>query len=111
MSTRTSTSTTERTEGRDRNPSEHHTSETSFIDGTPSGKIYTEKMRLEEMKDEAVRRIKNVFPNAITSEFFVKIDEYEQVKIRLKTLRGVWYPILNEDGDVLINDGKGNFPK
>ena len=105
MSTRTSTSTT------DRNTSEHHTSETSFIDGTPSGKIYTEKMRIEEMKDEAVRRIKDTFSNAITSEFFVRIDDHEQVRVRLKTIRGVWYPILDKDGDVLINDGKGKFPK
>ena len=105
MSTRTSTSTT------DRNPSEHHTSETSFIDGTPSGKIYTEQMRREEMQDEAVERIKNVFPNANTSKSFVKIDEYGRVKIRLKTQRGVLYPILDEDGSVLIDDGKGTFPK
>ena len=108
MSTRTSTSTTER---RDGNPNEHHTAETSFIDGTPSGKIYTEIMRKEEMQDEAVERIKNVFPNANTSKFFVKIDEYGRVKIRLKTQRGVLYPILDEDGSVLIDDGKGKFPK
>ena len=105
MSTRTSTSTT------DRNPSEHHTSETSFIDGTPSGKIYTEQMRREEMQDEAVERIKNVFPNAITSKFFPEIDKYGRVNIKLKALGGKWHSILDADGNVIINNGKGKFPK
>ena len=108
MRTRTSTSTTG---WRGRNPSEHHKSETSFIDGTPSGKIYTEKMRIEEMKDEAVERIKGAFPNSDTSKFFVRIDDHEQVRISLKRLSGIWYPILGEDGDVLIDDRKGKFPK
>ena len=108
MRTRTSTSTTG---WRGRNPSEYHKSETSLIDGTPSGKIYTEKMRIEEMKDEAVERIKGAFPNSDTSKFFVRIDDHEQVRISLKRLSGIWYPILGEDGDVLIDDRKGKFPK
>ena len=100
MSTRTSTSTT------NRNPSRHHTAETSFIDGTPSGIL-----RIEELKEEAVERIRYAFPNADTSEFFTRIDEYGQVKVSLKRLRGVWYPILDKDGEVLIDDRKGKFPK
>ena len=100
MSTRTSTSTT------DRNPSRHHTQETSFIDGTPSG-----IMRLEELRDEADERIKDSFPNADASKFFARIDDHGQVRVSIKRLGGVWYPILDENGEVLINDGKGKFPK
>ena len=102
MSTRTSTSTTER-RGR-------HTAETSFIGETPRGRIYSERMRIEEMKDEAEGMIKNVFPNADTSKFFARIDDHGQVRVSIKRL-GVWHPILDENGEVLINDGKGKFPK
>ena len=98
MSTRTSTSTSDRRG--------HHTAETSFIDGTPGG-----IMRLEELRDEADERIKDSFPNADASKFFARIDDHGQVRVSIKRLGGVWYPILDKDGKVIIDDSKGNSPK
>ena len=98
MSTRTSTSTSDR--------KGHHTAETSFIDGTPSG-----IMRLEELRNEADERIKDSFPNADTSKLFASIDEYGRVSVKLQRLGGAPHPILDKDGIVIIDDSKGKFPK
>ena len=91
MSTRTSTSTS------------HHRNE-SFIDSTPS-----EKMRLEEQQDEAVERIKGVFPNANTSKFFTKIED-GKVIISLKRTNKREYLLLNKDNEVIIDENVFEFP-
>ena len=86
--------------------SKRHTAETSFIDGTPSGVM----LDREEMREKADKIIKDSFPNADTTEFFTRIKD-GRVDARLKKVNSVWYPILDEDGDVLPNYKEGRFPK
>ena len=86
--------------------SSHHYNP-SFIDETPSGKI----LGREEMSDKADKIIKDSFPNANTRGFFSRIED-GRVEVRLtKRKDNVWYPILDEDGDVLPNYKGGRFPK
>ena len=88
--------------------SKHRTQETSFMGETPSGGFRT---REEESQDRAVAIIKEVFPNASTENFFTKIEE-GVVYIKIKRgINNVYHPILDEYGNVLIDDRKGKFPK
>ena len=67
---------------------------------------------MEQRKDEAVRMIKNVFPNVDDTKFFAGIDENGLVEIRLKDRKdNLWYQILDEDGDFLTDDDYGAFSK
>ena len=50
----------------------------------------------EEMREKADKRIKDSFPNADTTGFFTRIED-GQVEARLKGLRNVWYPIIDEN--------------
>ena len=92
--------------------SKHRTQETSFMGETPSGTMQTR----EGSQDEAVRKIKVAFPNAKTSEFKSRIKK-GRVEIKIIPnnkglgLRNVFHPILDEYGNVLIDDRKGKFPK
>ena len=87
---------------------EHHMGETSFTDSTPSGIMRAR----ERSQDEAVRSIKNVFPNADTSAFIARVDEYGRVEIKIiRGINNVHHKILDAHGDVIINYAKGKFPK
>ena len=88
--------------------SKRRTQTTSFIDGdvTPSGVMQTR----EEMREKADKIIKDSFPNADTTGFFTRIED-GRVEARLKKVNSVWYPILDEDGEVLPNYKEGRFPK
>ena len=98
METRTSTSTPKR--------SGHHVEETDF-GGTSSGRTFVEEK--EQQKDEIEKRIKARFKNAKIPKFFSKIGENGDVAIRLDRKRGKWYPILDLDGNILIDDIKGKL--
>ena len=71
--------------------------ETSFIEGidehTP---LITKKNELNDSVDE----IKRKFPNADTSKFTSKIDEYGRVIVRLIRDRGKYHLLFNSDGEV-----------
>ena len=83
--------------------------ETSFMGETPSGKIYVN--RREQEKTEVDRRIKKIFPNAGTSRFFSKIDEYDRVVISLHRKNAKEYVLLDEGGVLLIDiNNKRKFP-
>ena len=87
--TKTSTSTPKGSSSHHYNP--------SFVDETPSG-AFRER---EESQDEAVRRIKKLFPNTDTSKYFAKIvDDVTYVKI--KGIRNVWYPIIKGENGPLF---------
>ena len=88
--------------------SKHRTQETSFMGETPSGAF---KTREEELQDRAVAMIKEVFPNASTENFFAKIkDGVVYIKIK-RGISNVFHPILDEDGNVIIDERKRKFPK
>ena len=78
-----------------------HSHETSFLGETPSGKIYTS--RFEQERDEIDSKIKRIFPNANTSRFFSRIDEFDQVVIKLGKINSKDYVLLNENGELLID--------
>ena len=92
--------------------SKRRTQTTSFMGETPSGTMQTR----EESQNEAFDRIMEVFPNAKTSEFKSRIEK-GRVEIKIIPnkkglgLRNVYHPILDEYGNVLIDDRKGKFPK
>ena len=77
--------------------SAHHNP--SFVDETPSWVMRDR----EESQDEAVRRIKELFPNTDTSKYFAKIeDDVTYVKIKSKGLKNVWYQIIRGENDPLF---------
>ena len=86
--------------------SKRRTQTTTFMGETPSGIMQTR----EESQDRAVAIIKEVFPNADTKEIFAKIKD-EVVYIKIKGIRNIYHPILDEHGNVIIDDRKGKFPK
>ena len=94
--------------------SERHTTstsrrhESSFMSETPGVKTYVD--RLEQEKDEAVRKLKRRFKNSATRKFFTRIKD-GRVEVKLKKVNSVWYPILDEVGKVLPNYKEGKFPK
>ena len=90
MKDKTSTPTT--------STSKHRTQTTSFMDETPSGKIYME--RGEQQKDEIDRKTKRIFPNANMKSYLSKIDEEGQVWIKIKNTsltskkNNIWHRLL-----------------
>ena len=78
----------------------------SFVD-TPSGKIFGSRLEQERYKTD--ERIQKFFPNSNRRKFFAKIED-GLVKVKLKGINNVWYPIINEDGKVIIEENI-KFPK
>ena len=80
------------------NPYHHRTyEETSFIEGIDE---HTRLIQRENELNDSVDEIKRKFPNADTSKFTSKIDEFGRVIIRLIRDRGKYHPLFNSDGEV-----------
>ena len=71
--------------------------ETSFIEGIDE---HTPLIRKENELNDSVDEIKRKFPNADTSKFTSKIDEYGRVIVRLIRDRGKYHLLFNSDGEV-----------
>ena len=71
--------------------------ETSFIEGTDE---HTPLITKENELNDSVDEIKRKFPNADTSKFTSKIDEYGRVIVRLIRDRGKYHLLFNSDGEV-----------
>ena len=80
------------------NPFSHHR-ETSFIEGIDE---HTPLIHMESKQDEAWYIIKRKFPNANTanSSFTATLDEYDQVKVKLKRMGGKSYNLLDSSGEL-----------
>ena len=80
------------------NPYHHRThGETSFIEGIDE---HTRLIQRENELNDSVDEIKRKFPNADTSKFTSKIDEFGRVIIRLIRDRGKYHLLFNSDGEV-----------
>ena len=80
------------------NPYHHRTyEETSFGGGISD---ITPLIRRENELNDSVDEIKRKFPNANTSKFTSKIDEFGRVIIRLIRDRGKYHLLFNSDGEV-----------
>ena len=80
------------------NPYHHRTyEETSFIEGIDE---HTRLIQRENELNDSVDEIKRKFPNADTSKFTSKIDEFGRVIIRLIRDRGKYHLLFNSDGEV-----------
>ena len=80
------------------NPYHHRThGETSFIEGIDE---HTRLIQRENELNNSVDEIKREFPNADTSKFTSKIDEFGRVIVRLIRDRGKYHPLFNSDGEV-----------
>ena len=80
------------------NPYQHRTyRETSFIEGIDE---HTPLIQRENELNDSVDEIKRKFPNADTSKFTSKIDEYGRVKVRLIRKGGKDYLLFNKDGEI-----------
>ena len=80
------------------NPYHHRTyEETSFSENISD---ITPLIRRENELNDSVDEIKRKFPNADTSKFTSKIDEFGRVIIRLIRDRGKYHPLFNSDGEV-----------
>ena len=95
-------STSSRRGSKDTNYRSSHTrthGETSF---TTSGDIsdITPLIRKENELNDSVDEIKRKFPNADTSKFTSKIDEYGRVKVRLPREGGKDHLLFKPDGEV-----------
>ena len=88
--------------------SKRDTATTSFIDGTPSGRIFVE--RAEQQKEDINSRIKKIFPNARMSKIITRIDEYGRVIAKLDRKGGKEFPILDADDYVIIDYRKSKSP-
>ena len=71
--------------------------ETSF--GGDISDITALKQRENELND-SVNEIKRKFPNADTSKFTSKIDEYGRVKVKLIRKGGIYHLLFNTDGEL-----------
>ena len=71
--------------------------ETSFIEGIDE---HTPLITKENELNDSVDEIKRKFPNADTSKFTSKIDEYGRVIVRLIRDRGKYHLLFNSDGEV-----------
>ena len=71
--------------------------ETSFIEGIDE---HTPLITKENELNDSVDEIKRKFPNADTSKFTSKIDEYGRVIVRLIRDRGKYHLLFNSDGKV-----------
>ena len=80
------------------NPYHHRTyEETSFSENISD---ITPLIRRKNELNDSVDEIKRKFPNADTSKFTSKIDEFGRVIIRLIRDRGKYHPLFNSDGEV-----------
>ena len=71
--------------------------ETSFIEGIDE---HTPLIRKENELNDSVDEIKRKFPNADTSKFTSKIDEFGRVIVRLIRDRGKYHLLFNSDGEL-----------
>ena len=71
--------------------------ETSFIEGTNE---HTRLIQRENELNDSVDEIKRKIPNADTSKFTSKIDEYGSVKVRVIRTNAKYAPLFNSDGEV-----------
>ena len=58
---------------------------------------YLELHELEQQQDDAVERIKEKYPQADTSKFISRIDDFGQVKVKLLRAGGKEYPLFIRD--------------
>ena len=80
------------------NPYHHRTNEeTSFIEGIDE---HTRLIQKENESNDSVDEIKRKFPNADTSKFTSKIDEYGRVKVGVIRANAKYAPLFNSDGEV-----------
>ena len=77
--------------------------ETSFIEGIDE---HTPLIRRENELKDSVDEIKGKYPNADTSKFTSKKDEYGRVIVRLIRDRGKYHLLFNSDGEVNENSRK-----
>ena len=61
---------------------------------------HTPLIQRENELNDSVDEIKRKFPNADTSKFTSKIDEYGRVEVRLIRDRGKYHLLFNSDGEV-----------
>ena len=80
------------------NPYHHRTYEETSFGGDISD--ITPLIRRENELNDSVDEIKRKFPNADTSKFTSKIDEFGRVIIRLIRERGKYHLLFNSDGEV-----------
>ena len=80
-----------------RSPHSRTYRETSFIEGMDE---HTPLIQRENELNDSVDEIKRKFPNADTSKFTSKIDEYGRVIVRLIRDRGKYHLLFNSDGEV-----------
>ena len=76
----------------------HRTHEETSFGGDISD--ITPLIQRERALDDSVDEIKRKFPNADTSKFTSRIDEYERVFVRLIRDRGKYHFLFNKDGEV-----------
>ena len=82
------------------NPYHHRTyEETSFTTGGDISDI-TPLIERENELNDSVDKIKRKFPNADTSKFTSKIDEYGRVKVGVIRTNAKYAPLFNSDGEV-----------
>ena len=80
------------------NPYHHRTyEETSFIEGIDE---HTRLVQRENELNYSVDEIKRKFPNADTSKFTSKIDEYRRLKVGVIRTNAKYAPLFNSDGEV-----------
>ena len=80
------------------NPYHHRKYEETSFGGDISD--ITPLIERENELNDSVVEIKRKFPNADTSKFTSKIDEYERVIVRLIRDRGKYHQLFNSDGEV-----------
>ena len=80
-----------------RSPHSRTYGETSFIEGMDE---HTPLIQRENELNDSVDEIKRKFPNADTSKFTSKIDEYGRVIVRLIRDRGKYHLLFNSGGEV-----------
>ena len=80
-----------------RSPHSRTYRETSFIEGIDE---HTPLIQRENELNDSFDEIKRKFPNADTSKFTSKIDEYGRVIVRLFRDRGKYHLLFNSDGEV-----------
>ena len=93
-------STSSRRGSEDTNYRSYHSrthGETSFIEGIDE---HTRLIQRENELNDSVVKIKREFPNADTSKFTSKKDEYGRVIVRLIRDRGKYHLLFNSDGEV-----------
>ena len=80
------------------NPYHNRTYEETSFGGDISD--ITPLIQRERALDDSVNEIKRKCPNADTSKFTSKIDEYERVFVRLIRGKGKYHLLFNSDGEV-----------